>query len=126
MLNNAYQTYKQQSIMTMTSGEMLTALYDGILKELERVKIAFGQKDYAQINQSLQKVQRILQHLKSSLDFKYEVAQGLDSLYDYFIHITVQANLHKDPTGLAEVEEMVTELRAAYREADRQARAREA
>ena len=32
MKNNPYQSYKQQSVMTMTQGDMLTLLYDGVLK----------------------------------------------------------------------------------------------
>ena len=34
MLQNRYQAYKQQSMLTMTQGEMLTAVYDGLLKAI--------------------------------------------------------------------------------------------
>lgn len=126
MLNNSYQTYKQQSILTMTPGDMLTKLYDEILKQLELSKQAFEKKDFAAVNQSLQKTQSILRHLRSTLDFKYEISNNLDALYDYFIYITIQANTKKDPKELDEVEGFISELRASYIQADRQTRVKEA
>ncbi|MEL7623600.1 MAG: flagellar export chaperone FliS [Clostridiales bacterium] len=122
MMKQTYQTYKQQSVMTMTSTEMLTMLYDGILKELYLVEKAFEGKNYAEINRGLQKVQRILNHLKTTLDMNYDIAKNLMSLYDYFSWVVTQANLKKDPAKLGEVAEMITELKESYIQADRKAR----
>ncbi len=120
MINNPYQAYKKQSIMTMTPADMLTALYDGLLKELNKALLAFEKKDIAGINNSLQKSQLILRHLQSSLDFQYEISQNLNSLYDYFLHITIQANVKKDADGLHEIIQMISELRDTYAEANKQ------
>ena len=38
MGQNPYQKYQQQSIMTMTQGEMLIKLYDEVNKQLNAVK----------------------------------------------------------------------------------------
>lgn len=122
MMKQNYQAYKQQSVMTMTSTEMLTMLYDGILKELYLVEKAFEVKNYEEINRGLQKVQRILNHLKTTLDMNYDIAKNLISLYDYFSWIVTQANLKKDPAKLSEVAEMVRELKESYIQADRKAR----
>ncbi len=122
MMKQTYQTYKQQSVMTMTSTEMLTMLYDGILKELYLVEKAFEGKNYAEINRGLQKIQRILNHLKTTLDMNYDIAKNLMSLYDYFSWIVTQANLKKDPAKLGEVAEMISELKESYIQADRKAR----
>jgi flagellar protein FliS len=122
MMKQTYQTYKQQSVMTMTSAEMLTMLYDGVLKELYLVRKAFEAKDYAEINRSLQKIQRILNHLKSSLDLNFDIAKNLMSLYDYCSWIVTQANLKKDPARLDEVAEMIGELKESYIQADRKVR----
>lgn len=122
LLNNPYQAYKQQSIMTMTPGDMLTALYDGILKEIAVAKAAFQQNDIPEINRSLQKVQRILRHLQNSLDFQYEIASSLNMLYDYYLYLAMQANIKKDPAGLDELAEMVAELRQVYIDADKKSR----
>lgn len=108
--------------MTMTPGDMLTALYDGILKEIAVSREAFGRGDIPEINRSLLKIQRILRHLQSSLDRQYEISASLDSLYDYFIFLATQANVKKDPAGLDELESMISELRQAYIEADKKTR----
>lgn len=108
--------------MTMTTGDMLTALYDGILKQIAIAKAAFERNDIIEINTSLQKVQKILHHLQDSLDLQYEIAKNLDALYDYFIFLATQANVKKDPAGLDELSTMISELRQTYIEADKKNR----
>ena len=119
-----YQSYREQSVMTMTTVEMLTLLYDGILKEVSLVKKAFGAepRDYSAINNRLQKVHIILNHLKYNLDMKYDVAKNLFSLYDYFSWIVIQANTKKDPSRLDEIIDMVGELKESYKQADKKVR----
>ncbi|MEA4892948.1 MAG: flagellar export chaperone FliS [Peptococcaceae bacterium] len=120
--NDPYQAYKQQAVMTMTPGDMLNALYDGALKELNMALAAFQRHDIPEINRSLQKVQRIFNHLRNSLDDQYEISASLGALYDYFIRVALQANLKKDPQGLEDVIQMVGELKDAYIQADRKLR----
>ncbi|MDR1193706.1 MAG: flagellar export chaperone FliS [Peptococcaceae bacterium] len=122
MMRQPYQTYKEQSVMTMTSVEMLSMLYDRILRELYTVNNAFEKQDYSEINRGLQKVQQILNHLKSTLDLKYDIARNLMSLYDYFSWLTLRANVKKDPAGLDEMTRMIGELKDSYVRADKQAR----
>ena len=124
MKQQSYEAYKQQSVMTMTQTEMLTMLYDGILKEIYIVKKAFEQepKDIAEINKGLQKTQKIINYLKSSLDTNYDIAKNLYSLYDYCNWILMQANIKKEPFKLDEIEEMITELKESYIQADRSMR----
>ena len=123
MVNNLYKTYKQQSVMTMTSGDLLIALYDGLLKELSQAQNSFKQNNYADINRDLKKVELMLGHLKSTLNFDYEISNNLAALYDYFIDVVKKANLKKDPTGLDEVTQMIAELRDAFYQANRKTRA---
>ena len=124
MRQPSYQAYKQQSVMTMTPAEMLTMLYDGILKELYVVSKAFEKLplDIAEINRGLQKTQRILNYLKMSLDVNYDIAQNLFSLYDYCGRLLTQANIRKDPSGLEEVVEIISELKDTYIQADKSVR----
>lgn len=122
MVNNLYKTYKQQSVMTMTSGDLLIALYDGMLKELGQARNSFKRNNYTDINRDLKKVQLMLGHLKSTLDFEYEVSNNLNALYDYFLDVVKKANLKKDPTGLDEVTQMIAELRDTFYQAYRKTR----
>ncbi len=122
MKGNPYQAYKQQSVMTMTPGEMLKMVYDGLIKELELSLDNFKKKDYNGVNKNLQKAQVIIKYLQDSLDTKYEISNNLASLYDFFSHTVLQANVKKDPSQLEEIIAMVKDLRNTYMEADRKTR----
>ncbi|MCI8649713.1 MAG: flagellar export chaperone FliS [Anaerotruncus sp.] len=122
MAVNPYQKYQQQSVMTMTKGEMLIKLYDETIKQMSAAVLFIGEKDYAGTNRALQKSQQILRYLKATLDFKYKVSADLNSLYDYFIEQTIQANMKKQASQLEVIIPMVEELRDAFIQADRNAR----
>lgn len=119
---NPYEKYREQSVMTMTNGEMLLKLYDEIVKQLSGAVIYIEQKDYPKTNKCLQKSQKVLNHLKTTLNFKYDVSNNLSALYDFFIQQTVVANIHKDPKPIEEIIPMVEELKEAFAEAERRAR----
>ena len=55
MGQNPYQKYQQQSIMTMTQGEMLIKLYDEVIKQLNAVKQFNLEKNYEAANFASQK-----------------------------------------------------------------------
>lgn len=123
MIQNGYQAaYKQQSLLTMTQGEMLSAVYDGLLKALYSAQKAFKINDITLINKHLLKAQEILRYLKSTLNSQYEVSQNLDTLYDYFIEQIRQANIKKSPDGLDDITQMIQELRDAFVQADKNVR----
>lgn len=122
MALNPYQKYQQQSVMTMTQGEMLTKLYDEIIKQLSAAQQFLAQENPEEVNKALQKAQRILAHLQITLDRKYEISESLDALYDYFIRRIIDANLHKDASPIEEVLPMIVDLRETFIKADRTAR----
>ena len=124
MMKQTYEAYKQQSVMTMTQTEMLTMLYDGILKEVYLLKKAFEQETYeiTEINHRLQKMQRIFSYLRTSLDTNYDIAKNLYALYDYCNWILIQANIKKEPFKIDEIIEIVSELKDSYIQADRNVR----
>lgn len=122
MNNNPYLAYKQQSVMTMTAVDMLSMLYDGLIKSLTCATMAFESKDIVSINEHLQKAQAILHYLQNTLDGQYEVASELNALYDYFLHTIVQANVKKDLKELPTLIQMIGELRESYVQADKKLR----
>lgn len=126
MNNDPYQAYKQQSFMTMTQGDMLIAVYDAIVKELNFVKTGLAGSDFGEVNSHCQKAQVLLKHLQSTLDFKFEVSNGLNELYEYFIRAIIQINIKKSPDSLDDIMGMVYELRETYMQADRLNRSAEA
>ncbi|MFI3114688.1 MAG: flagellar export chaperone FliS [Clostridia bacterium] len=120
MKRNPYENYKEQSISTMTSGEMLTAVYDGLLKQIALAKKAIEAKDFAEVNAKLHKSQDFLAYLCSTLDFNYEISDNLNSLYEYSSRLLFDANIKKDScANLDEVSKIITELRNTYVQADK-------
>lgn len=122
MAVNPYERYKQQSVMTMTQGEMLAKLYEEIIKQLNGAAVYIGDRDFNKSNQALQKVQKILYHLKATLNFKYEISNSLSSLYDFFIQQTVMANIRKDAAPIKDIIPMIEELRETFIQAERLAK----
>lgn len=119
---NPYQKYQQQSVMTMTPGEMLLKLYDEVITQLNAVRQFNVEKDYQGANASLKKAQRIITYLNQTLDFQYEISGSLSALFDYFLRRLVDANVHKDNAPIDEVLPMITELRETFAQADKNSR----
>ena len=122
MAQNPYQKYQQQSVMTMTPGEMLLKLYDEVITQLTAAKQFNEEKDIQKANAAFQKAQKILRYLDQTLDPQYEISGSLSALYDYFIRRLVDANLHKDNGPIDEVLPMVAELRDTFAQADKASR----
>lgn len=119
---NPYQKYQQQSVMTMTPGEMLLKLYDEVITQLTAVRQFNEEKDYERSNAAFKKAQKILRYLDQTLDPQYEISGSLSALYDYFIRRLVDANLHKDNAPVDEVLPMIIDLRETFAQADRNTR----
>ncbi|MEM1485304.1 flagellar export chaperone FliS [Oscillospiraceae bacterium PP1C4] len=119
---NPYEKYKQQSIMTMTQGDMLVKLYEETVTQLSGAIIFIERKEISKANDSLIKSQRILNYLKATLDFKYEISNNLQLLYDFFIQKIIEANVTKKAEPIEEVIPMIQELKETFSQADRLAR----
>lgn len=119
---NPYDKYKEQSVMTMTHGQMLTMLYEEAIKQLHISANGIDRKDYVTVNEALKKTQRILNYLKATLDFKYDIAHNLNSLYNFFLEQLIKANIKKDKKLILEVVPMIEELKDAFVEGEKLSR----
>lgn len=118
----AYDKYREQTIMTMTPGEMVVRLFEECEKQITSAIMCIEGKDIQGANMSLQKSQRIFNYLKASLDFKYPISQNLSELYDFFNRRLVEANIRKDKEPAEEILPLVTELRETFQQGERLAR----
>lgn len=123
-MNNPYDQYKEQSIMTMTAGEMVVKLYDAVIMHGNKAIIAIEQKDFETCNASLIRIEDIFSYLLTTLNTEYEIGKNLEYLYNYFYRETINANIKKDTEFIAKMVEMITGLRDAYAEAEKIARQR--
>ena len=82
-MQNPYARYKEQSVMTMTQGDMINLLFDEVINRLNKGLVSLEQNDYEGSNAHFKKAQAIVTHLSTTLDHQYEVSGGLASLYEY-------------------------------------------
>jgi len=122
MQKNPYQAYKQQSVMTMTQGEMLNRLFEETVKQLSFAEVYLKDNDYTKTNDALQRAQRILNHLRATLNFDYEISNNLAALYEFFVSKIVEANIKKKPEPIREILPLVKDLQETFIEADKRAR----
>lgn len=119
MAVNGYQHYKEQTVNTMTPGEMLNLLYDELLKRLTRSELALENKDYELFEQSIQRSVDIVTYLKDTLNFQYEISNELKRLYDFFLYELVRIKAGRNTAVIGEIRPLIMDLRDSFREAQR-------
>lgn len=119
MAVNPYRQYQEQSIMTMTQGELVVKLYEGCLKQLNAAVYFLDASQFDKSNTALQKAQRIVNYLDASLDMNYEVSENLHALYDYFERQIISANIKKNPEPIREIIPMIDGLRDSFKQAEK-------
>lgn len=114
-----YQQYKQQSVNTMTQGELLIVLYDELVKRAARADLALNQKDYPQFEASVDRCLDILHYLDATLDHQYPISAELHRLYDFFCYDFNRVKAGRNQKELDRLRPMVTELRDSFRAAEK-------
>lgn len=114
-----FQQYKEQSINTMTQGELLLLLYDELVKRLTQAELALNKESYELFEDSAQRGIDITQYLSDTLDRQYEISRELDRLYEYMIYELGRAKIGRRLEPLAHVKTMACELRESFREAQK-------
>ncbi|WP_313131383.1 flagellar export chaperone FliS [Anaerocolumna sp.] len=113
---NAAAAYQNNKINTATPAELTLMLYEGIIKFCNIAIIGIEENDIKKANLNIQKAEKIITHLRSTLDYKYPVAKDFDNVYDYVFDRLVQANIRKDKDIIEEVLEHIRELRDTWKE----------
>jgi flagellar protein FliS len=103
--------------MTASPQELTLMLYDGSLRFLNQALSAIEEGDFIKSNTLIIKVEDIIREFQMTLDFKYEVSNNLNSLYDYMYRRLVEGNMRKDTDALNEVLKMLREMRDTWKQA---------
>ena len=114
-----FQQYKEQSINTMTQGELLLLLYDELYKRLAQAEIMLEKQDYPVFEASVQRAVDIIQYLDDTLDRQYPISKNLAQLYEYFTYELGRVKIGRRQDLLAHVKSMIGELRDAFRQAQK-------
>ena len=112
-----YQHYKEQSVYTMTPGEMLNLLYDELLKRLTRAELALEKEDYTLFEQSMQRCTEIVTYLTNTLDHQYDISAELKRMYEFFQYEFSRIKAGRRAEIIEEVRPLIADLRDSFREA---------
>ena len=117
MSMQGYQQYKQQSINTMTQGELLMLLYDEFVKRLIRSELALQKEDFELFETSIVRCIDIVRYLDRTLDMKYPISRDLHRLYDYFLYMLNRVRFGRNGKVLAQIKPQLIDLRDTFRKA---------
>ena len=116
-----YQHYREDSLSTMTQGELLLLLYDELVKRLTQAELLLGKEDYPEFEGAVDRSVAIIHYLRDTLDHKYEISRSLSQLYEYFCYELSRVKAGRNQTELARVKDTAPQLRDSFRQADKAA-----
>ncbi len=119
---NPYANYKEQSVLTMTPGELLLTLYDEAIKSLSAAKVHIEEKSIEKTHNDLMKSQRIVKYLSDVLNNDIAISKELNRMYEYVLFSMQQANVKKDVKHVDDALTILRELRVTFEECDKKAR----
>lgn len=119
MDTRGYQQYKQQSISSMTPGELLMLLYDELVKRSTLAGIALDKQDWPLFEASLDRCVDIVNYLDETLDHKYPISHDLSRMYDYFTFEMERIKAGRNKKELDRLRPMLADMRDAFRAADK-------
>jgi flagellar protein FliS len=121
------RTYRANSILTASPGQLVLLLFDAALNSLAIARKACDEvpadpRKLEVVHTQLVKAQKIIAELQGTLNLEAggEFARTMHRLYDYYDRRLVEANLKKQSAPIAEVERLLGEVRNAWSEMLRQ------
>lgn len=100
----AQQQYQQTQAQTVSPGQLVVMLYDGVLRFSRRARTALAAHDYEAAHNALCRAQDIIAELDATLDDRAgAISTNLHRIYQYCLLRLVEANIQKDLAPLDEV-----------------------
>lgn len=118
-----YQQYRQNSLETMTQGELLLLVYDELVKRLKLANMELGRQQYENFEKAVDRAMEIIRYLSATLDRRYPISKNLSQLYEFFCYELSRVKAGRNATELERVIRMTDELRDSFRQADKNAAA---
>ncbi|WP_369413196.1 flagellar export chaperone FliS [Pseudomaricurvus albidus] len=118
----AMQSYGQVQVNAgvedASSHRLIGMLYEGLLTRIAQAKGALLQKDIETKGKKVSEAMNILMGLREFLDVNTggELAQNLDSLYDYIQRSLMQAHMKNDESKFDECRDLLLPITGAWAE----------
>ncbi len=119
MMNNAYEQYNKNKILTASPAELTLMLYEGAVKFCNIAIMGIEQGSVQKAHDNIMKVQRIVEEFQITLNFDYPIANDFNNVYNYLIKRLREANAKKDKAILEEVLGHLHTMRDTWKEAMR-------
>ena len=114
-----YQRYREESMNSMTQGELLLLLYDELVKRLRQADLEMGKLNYENFEKAVDRAVEIIHYLSDTLDHRYPISGNLSRLYEYFCYELSRVKAGRNQEELMRVTRMVSELRDSFRQAEK-------
>ena len=121
MDKRGYQQYKQQSVGSMTPGELLLLLYDELVKRATMASISLERADYPAFEAAVDRCTDIVNYLDETPDRQYPISKDLSRMYEYFTYQLGRIKIGRNKTELEQLRPMLADMRDAFRAAERNA-----
>ena len=110
--------YRHNEIATSSQGKLIVMMYEGAVKFVNLAIEGVDNKDLSKKGIYINKAHDIVNELSLALDLKKggEVAQKLESLYQFILHQLTLANIKSDRKALESILNVLTPLLQAWTE----------
>lgn len=119
MYNNnlACNAYAQNNIEIESPEKLIQMMYEGVLRFNMQAKRSINDHDIERRTYWINRSSAVISELINILDYKQgNVSHYLAGLYQYQLHLLVEAHIHNDTTKLDEVNQVMKGLLEAWRE----------
>lgn len=117
MAINAAAAYNDAKILTAKPEELTLMLLEGALKFSNIAVLAIEKNDAKKAHDNIMKAENIIDELRGTLNFKFEIANSFSSVYDYIYSVLYEANIRKDKDILQEAIGYIRDMRDTWKEA---------
>jgi flagellar protein FliS len=114
---NPYDKMLENVVYTASKEELTLMLYEGAIKFCNQAVIAMEKKEYEKTNNLIQRVEDIIREFQITLNYKYDVSNTFNDMYNYMYNRLVEANMKQDLDMLNEVLDLLRDFRDLWKQA---------
>ena len=114
--NSNFNQYKNSKVLTASPAELTLMLYEGAIKFCNVAIVAIEKNEMQKAHANIMKAEKIVDHLRITLDMQYPVAKDFERVYEYIGWRLIQANMKKDPDMIEEALMHLRTMRDTWKE----------
>ena len=114
--NSNFNQYKNSKVLTASPAELTLMLYEGAIKFCNVAIVAIEKGEMKKAHDNIMKAEKIVDHLRITLDMQYPVAKDFERVYEYIGWRLIQANMKKDPDMIEEALMHLRTMRDTWKE----------